>query len=574
MRIRAAGTWRRAAVAIFGIAALGCALAWPTGPRLLSAAEESDAPFLVENEAALDSEQLLIQRRALRLKQLPPAPAPPIVDAPTFNPIDQFIAAQWAKAPGKVEPQLCDDATFLRRVYLDLVGVIPLPAEANRFLASGAPQAKREKLVDQLLARTSDYAAHWTPFWEDALASQNVLAQGGILTRGNYRDWIVQSFENNRPYDVMVAELLDPTMPGRRGPQTEDVLGSKFTIEYVRNEDHTASLQTAANVGQVFLGTGMKCASCHDHFENSEWPQDRFLAFAGLLSPHDLEHVRCELKSGKTVPARFPFDLPGAPQSVPDDLRGRLHLAAQLITDPANPRFAKTIVNRLWKRYFGLGLFEPADDFRLDLPPSHPELLDWLAYDFLEHGCDLKHTIRLLLTSRTYQLRYDPRLEDHFGAGQQNAPRYFRSPSLRRLTAEQLLDSVRVAASGQFVPAERCFLDARSTALARALGRPASRNEISTSRPDDAAVVQALELLNGRELHEMIYSNTLFTEAASRQDPRRLVDRLYRAALSRPANVPEKNAGRAFLQSAESPAEGMKDLLWALVCSPEFQYLK
>jgi hypothetical protein len=574
MRIRAANTWRWAGVAIFGMAALCCAPEWQMGARPLSAAEASDAPFSVDNDAALDSEQLLIQRRALRLKQLPAPPAPPQVDAPTFNSIDQFIAAQWAKAPGKVEPQLCDDATFLRRVYLDLVGVIPLPAEANRFLASGAPRAKREKLVDQLLARSSDYAAHWTPFWEDALASQNVLAQGGILTRGNYRDWIVQSFQNNRPYDVMVAELLDPTMPGRRGPQTEDVLGSKFTIEYVRNEDHTTTLQTAANVGQVFLGTSMKCASCHDHFENSEWPQDRFLAFAGLLSPHDLEHVRCELKSGKTVPARFPFDLPGAPQSVPDDLGGRLHLVAQLITDPANPRFAKTIVNRLWKRYFGLGLFEPADDFRLEVPPSHPELLDWLACDFLEHGCDLKHTIRLLLTSRTYQLRYDPRLEDHFSVGQQNAPRSFRSPSLRRLTAEQMLDSVRVAASGQFVPAERCFLDVRSTALARALGRPASRNEISTSRPDDAAVVQSLELLNGRELHEMIYSNTLFTEAASRQDPRRLVDRLYRAALSRAATVPEKNAGRAFLQSAESPTEGMKDLLWALVCSPEFQYLK
>ena len=101
---------------------------------------------------------------------------------------------------------------------------------------------------------------------------------------------------------------------------------------------------------------------------------------------------------------------------MPDDLPGRLHLAAQLITDPANPRFAKTIVNRLWKRYLGLGLFEPADDFRLDVPASHPELLDWLAHDFVEHGCDLKHTIRLILTSRTYQLRYDPQLEDHFRA--------------------------------------------------------------------------------------------------------------------------------------------------------------
>ncbi|MBI3838253.1 MAG: DUF1553 domain-containing protein [Planctomycetia bacterium] len=522
----------------------------------------------------LDSEQQLIQRRASRLEQLPAPPTPPEVDAGAFNPIDQFIAAKWKSAPSQAEPQWCDDATFLRRVYLDVIGAIPTSTEANRFLASPANAAKRAKLIDQLLARHGDYAAHWTAFWEDALASQNVLATGGILTRGNYRDWLLSSFERNRPYDVMVAELLDPTMPGRKGPETEDVLGSKFSIEYVRNEDHTVTLQTAANVAQVFLGTSMKCASCHDHFENSEWPQDRFLGFAGLFAPSDLEHIRCELKSGKTVPARFPFELPGAPAEVPADLAGRLHLVAQSITDPANPRFAKTVVNRLWKRYLGLGLFEPADDFRLDSPASHPELLDWLAYDFVEHGCDLKHTIRLILTSRTYQLRYDPQLEDHFSAGQKNAARYYRSPSLRRLTAEQLLDSIRVATSGKWVPAELSFLDIRSTALTRALGRPAARSEISTARPDDAAVVQSLELLNGRELHEMIYANALFTEAAGRRDPRQLVDRLYRAALSRPATVAEKNAGKAFLQAADSPDEGLKDMLWALVCSPEFQYIK
>ena len=122
------------------------------------------------------------------------------------------------------------------------------------------------------------------------------------------------------------------------------------------------------------------------------------------------------------------------------------------------------------------------------------------------------------------------------------------------------------------MPAERAFLDNRSTALGRALGRPASRNEISTARPDDAAVVQALELLNGPELHGMIYSHPLFTSAAGKQDPRRLVDRLYRAALSRPATTPEKNAGRVMLH--ESSDEGMQDVLWALVCSGEFQYIK
>ena len=400
------------------------------------------------------------------------------------------------------------------------------------------------------------------------------MSQGGILTRGNYRQWLLTSFEQNRPYDVIVAELIDPTMPRRKGPDEKEVLGTTFSIEFVRNEDHTVTLQTAANIGQVFLGTGMKCASCHDHFENDEWPQDRFLAFAGLFAPRDMERIRCELKSGQTVAARFPFDVPGASVEAPPELSARLRGAARMITDPANPRFAKTIVNRLWKRYLGWGLFEPVDDFRLDTPASHPELLDWLAHDFLAHGCDLKHTIRLILTSRTYQLRYDPALVDQFSAGQDNPPRYFRSPALRRLTAEQFLDSVRMAANGELAENQRCYLDARSTALARAMGRPASRNEISTERPDDLAVVQSLELLNGSELHEMIRSGRVFDEVVERWDARRLVDRLYRSALSRPPTADERNLGRAYLEASESAQAGLHDMLWALVCGPEFQYIK
>ena len=114
----------------------------------------------------------------------------------------------------------------------------------------------------------------------------------------------------------------------------------------------------------------------------------------------------------------------------------------------------------------------------------------------------------------------------------------------------------------------------RSTALMRALGRPASRNEISTSCADDVAVVQSLELLNGGQLHEMIYTETAWSDDVAGQNERRLVDRLYRTVLSRPATVAEKNAGRAFLQSAASPDEGVKDMLWVLVCSPEFQYIQ
>ncbi len=539
-------------------------------------ADCGDRSAVSSSGVSRNSEQALAERRAERLKLAPAPPAPPKVEQPTNNAIDQFIVAAWEKAGLEATaepPELCDDATFARRAYLDVIGVIPTVVEVNRFQADHSSE-KRAKLVDQLLARRAEYAAHWTPFWEDALASQSVLGQGGIPTRGNYRDWLLDSFQQNRPFDVMTAELIDPTMPGRQREASEELIGTKYLIGYVRNEDHMVTLQTAANVGQVFLGTSMKCASCHDHFENHEWTQDRFLAFAGLFAPQDLEYIRCESKSGRFVPAKFPFELPDAPKAAPSVLNARLHLAAQLLTDPLNPRFAKTIVNRLWKRYLGLGLYEPADDFRNDVPASHPELLDWLAYDFLEHGCDLQHTIRLILTSRTYQLRYDPELEDHFDASETPSPRYYRSPSLRRLTAEQVFDSLRLAMTGRLRPEERLFLDGRSTALMRALGRPSSRNEISTARPNDVAVVQSLELLNGPELEELIQQYPLLVKTPARMDPRRLVDQVYQSVLSRHATTEEKRLGKEFLGAAESLSDGLHDMLWALACSPEFQFIK
>jgi len=523
--------------------------------------------------AELDSEQQLIERRTVRISELPAPPDPPQVSAAVKHPIDRFIAGKWRTLSEPPRVGLCDDATFLRRAYLDLIGVIPTLKETNRFLASKSTPAKRAALVDELLARDADYALHWTAFWEDALASQSVLEQGGVLTRGNYRQWLLDSFRANKPYDVMVAELIDPTMPGRQPERNKDVFGVDYTIGYVRNETRPVTLGTAANIGQVFLGTSMKCAACHDHFENKEWPQERFLAFAGLFATEDLEKIRCDQKSGQFIAAKFPFELPGATAALPADPVERLHTAAQLITDPANPRFAKTIVNRLWKRYFGLGLVEPVDDLREDVPASHPELLDWLAHDFLAHGCDLKHTIRLILSSSTYQLRYDPAQADLYDVANPGSPRYFRSPQLRRLTAEQVLDSVRLAASGELRPEQRTLLDGRSTALMRALGRPASRNEISTARPDDVAVVQSLELMNGGELQELLQLASV-PENLARGDQRRLVDLAYRAVLSRSASPEERNAGREFLTASRDIQAGYRDLLWALVCSPEFQYLQ
>jgi uncharacterized membrane protein/YHS domain-containing protein len=512
-------------------------------------------------------DEVRMTRIKMRLAMVPKPARPPEVKGPAANPIDRFIVGQWEKAKldaAERPPELCDDATFCRRVYLDLIGVVPTIAESQKFIDDKSGD-KRAKLIDDLLNRTDAYAAHWTPFWEEAIASTPFAIQGGIPTHGNYQDWILESFKVNRPYDVMVAQLIDPTEPGYQRKLPSRVIDVDRQPGYIQNDSHVKTLQSASNVGQFFLGTEMKCASCHSHFLNDEWPQQRFLGFAGLFSQKDLEQIRCEQQSGKFIPAHFAFDLPDAPTEAPKSLDERLHLATRLITDPANPRFAKTAVNRLWKRYLGLGLIEPADDFRLDSPAANPELLDWLAYDFIEHGYDVKHTIRLILNSRTYQLKYDPKLEDHFDVAKRNEPRYYRSPTLRRLTAEQLVDSIRVAANQKLDDAARLYHTVQSTALTRTLGRPALRNEITTSRSEDVAVVQSLELLNGQEWYNLIYSSPTLLDMSKEKEQAKVVDALYRAALSRSPTTQEVAATLDFInKSPASPttAPTTQEVVW------------
>jgi hypothetical protein len=510
-----------------------------------------------------DKMQQFAARRALRLALVPPAPAPPKVHGPTFNEIDQFVAAQWEAAglpEAREAPPLCDDATFIRRVSLDLIGMIPTAEASRQFVADRTPD-KRLALIDALLARNEDYAANWTPFWEEALASQQTV--GGVATHGDYTDFLYDSFVKNKPYDLMVAELLDPTVPGHKDANVAVANGKTNVNGFVRNQTQNDTIQTAANTAQVFLGTGMKCASCHSHFLNKEWPQTRFTAFAGLFAEKDLELVRCEVHSGRYIPAAFPFAAPDAPATAPPDLEGRLHYMTTLLIDPSNPRFAKTIVNRLWKRYLGLGLFEPVDDFRLDRPASNPALLDWLADDFMRHGYDLKHAIRLILASRTYQSRYNPALEDHFDTQKPEAPRYARSPSLRRLTAEQFIDSLRQATAAKR-EGTRLFRSIASTALTRALARPATHNEISTGRSDDVAVVQSLELLNGTELRQMVYDGEILDTLASSADRQKVVNELYWTVLNRPPTSRELALGLDCLPGKSTAAAPPKEeeLVW------------
>jgi len=565
-------------------------------------------PILQELARASDPEQveqLFAERRRVRITSLGKPPVPPAVEAPGGNEIDRFIVDRWraVELPESSRPPgLCDDATFLRRVYLDLIGVVPTIDEATKFLADTTPD-KRPRLVEQLLSRDEDYADHWTAFWQEAIGSAISEEIGGIPTRGNYHNFLHNSFMTNKPFDLMVAELITPRLLGHQPVKMLEILDGQQTIQigFVQNDTHQRTLQTAAVVGQVFLGTSMKCASCHNHFLNDKWSQARFLGFAGLFAEDDLEQIRCEERSGKIIPSRFAFDIPGAPQAIPDDPVARLHLAAILVTDPHNPRFAAAIVNRLWSRYLGRGLYEPVDDYRVDVPASHPELLEWLAHDFMTHGFDLKRTIRLILNSRTFQNQYDPQLVDAFDASRPGEPRYYRSPTLRKLTAEQLIDSIRVVTTQKLEAGQREYVNRETTALRRALGKPSERIEISTSRSEDVAVVQALELINGDEYRELVYGSRLVIElAADELDPQAIAEKLFLATRGRRPSPSEMELATGFLEkysldeSAESQfspiteiplqetplsatdsrTQAVGDLSWALMTSPEFQFIQ
>lgn len=523
-------------------------------------------------------EQAFIARRVARLAELAAAPAPEPRDESEagLGAVDLFVAHAAADAGEPMRWQPCDDAAFVRRAYLDVIGVTPTEAEAESFLRSADPD-KRRVLVEALLARDAEYADHHLTLWEDALVSTRAGVTGGMASRGDYSAWLHEALRTNRPYDLLVAELLDPALPRHKAPQQGSDNGRPVRVHFVLNATHADTLQTAAVVGQVFLGTAMKCASCHNHFEDDAWPQTRFMAFAGFFAEQDLELIRCERRTGKVIPAAFPFEVPGLALagedgSAPKGLDARLGAVARAITDPHDPRFARALVNRLWRRLLGVGLLEPVDAIRDDVQASHPALLDWLADDFMRHGYDLRHAMRRILTSRTYQQRFDPALADAFDLEHPGEPRFFRSPQLRRLTAEQVIDSLRRIDRGALESSGRLNRQAASTLLGRALGRPAVRNAPITERGGDTAIVQGLVLLNSDEYHDLTRLPGLARRLGAagpveRLDPRRIT----LAVLAREPSEAEVKMIRAALAGGE---DGLHDLLWALVTGPEFAYIR
>lgn len=404
-----------------------------------------------------------------------------------------------------------DDLAFLRRVTLDTVGVVPSPEEVRAFLADTSPD-KRTKLIDRLLADPR-WADHWMGYWLDVLAENPNIINPSLNNTGPFRWWLHESFRDNKPADLFVTELVR-----MRGSER---FGGPAGFGIAAQNDAPMAAKGAI-VAAAFLGVEMKCARCHDAPAHRSTQEDLFKLAAMLGTkpitlpatstvPLDKIHqggrkplIAVTLKPGTAVPPGWPFK-EFAPEQVgkelaqhPEDARDRL---AALLTAPQNERFAQVFVNRVWKRYMGRGLVEPVDDWER-ARPTHPELLRWLAREFVRGGYDVKHLARLILTSHAYQRATDPSLKE--------PDVLYAAPAPRRLAAEQVVDSL-FAAAGKPFALEEVSLDIdgqRDLGASITLGQPRrswmltstsnERDRPSLALPRIQAVTDALHAFGWR----------------------------------------------------------------------------
>ncbi len=348
---------------------------------------------------------------------------PPAVDG-RAHPIDRIVDAALAKS-GKSRPPRIDDAAFLRRAHLDLIGLLPTPSERDAFLADSAPD-KRARLVESLLGRKSDYAEHWLTFWNDLL--RNDYSGTGFITGGRKQisRWLYAALGENKPFDAFARELI--------APPTDDSAGFAAGIKW-RGEvsaGQTVEIQFAQSVGQAFLGINLKCASCHDSFID-RWKLDDAYGLAAIYANAPLQVHRCDKPIGRTAQAAWLFPELGqvdAKAAQPE----RLKQLAGLLTHPDNGRFTRTIANRFWQRLMGRGIVHPVD--AMETEPWNADLLDTLANHLQENGYDLKKLLAFIATSDAYQMQSEVigRTSDDHGYA-------FAGPRARRLTAEQFVDA-------------------------------------------------------------------------------------------------------------------------------------
>ncbi|MBK5291724.1 MAG: DUF1553 domain-containing protein [Acidobacteriia bacterium] len=485
-----------------------------------------------------------------------------------YNFIDRHVGAKLNSLRIPASP-LADDATFLRRAFLDIIGLIPAAEEARRFLADQAPD-KRTKLVDALLRRP-EYADYWAIYWGDHLSNTRQL----LYNKGPYTfsRWLHDGFQKNMPYDQFARELLVSTGNMYDAPAT-----SYYPL--MRKE-----LDLASMTSQLFMSVSIECARCHNH-PLEKWTQDDFNGMAAVFSqvryksagPRNNERILyldfARQFQNPDTNQKYLAKALGGPYFKDGDFVDHREQLADWLTSKDNPFFARSIVNRMWHNFFGRGFVEPVDDFRTTNPPTNEPLLDELARDFAAHGFDLHHLIRRITASRTYQTSAVPvpgNKEDKMAYS-----RYYP----KRLGAEPLMDSIALATGSldEFVslyPGTRAMQIPDPEIVSYFLDvfdRPS--RQLICERKNTPTLNQALHLVSSDSIQPKLADPRGNLEKWSRSGlpPEKAVEEMYLATLSRFPDAEERKMAVDAVAKAGGARSGLEDVFWALLSSKEFLY--
>ncbi len=501
---------------------------------------------------------------------LGPLPEPAVnAGAPGQTWIDELVNAKLATLRIAPSP-VCDDATFLRRAMIDMVGLVPTAAEREAFVADPSSD-KRARLVDRLLARP-EFVDLWVMKWADMLQirSQNnvVSPKGAIL----YHQWLSRRITANEPVDRMVRDLLTASGGTFENPPT-----NYFQLE--RN-----TLKLAENVAQAFLGMRIQCAQCHNH-PFDRWTMDDYYGFAAFFpqigrkraadpretiiydaGSGDVKHP----VTGRTVAPKF---LGGELPQVAD--RDRREALAAWITSADNPYFARHVANLAWTHFFGRGIVNEPDDARVSNPPANGPLLDELGRRFAASGWDFRTLVRDIMLSHAYQRSCETTPSNALDTTN------FSHAAVRRIRAEVLLDVLAqvtetrttfpgLPTGGRAVQ----VADGRTTNYFLTTFGRATREDVCTCAVRmDPSLSQALHLLNGDAANDRIAQGKLVPRLLSDgMTPTAIVDELFARCYCRLPNERERQETIAMVLQAPDRKQALEDVFWALLNSPEFVF--
>jgi len=488
---------------------------------------------------------------------------------PKAGEIDNLVLAKLDKL--HIRPSgLCDDETFLRRAYIDLIGLLPSETEYDSFMADQSVD-KREKLVDKLISRP-DFGDLWAMKWAELF---QIRTTNGISDKAlkSYDGWLRSRISKGESIDSIVRELIP-------------AVGGSFDnppVNYFQTE--TSPQILAENVAQVFLGTRIQCAQCHNH-PFDRWTMDDYYGFAaffsrvgykGAMDPRELtifntsEGGISHPVTSKSVKPKF---LGGDEAKIPPGTDYRNVLSTWLTT-PDNPAFARNFGNIVWAHFFGIGIVEPVDDSRVSNPPSNPQLLDLLARKAVEYRFDVKRLAREICLSKTYQRqtsRNETNLLDN---------RNFSRQTARRMRAEILLDCINQVTgttdSYRGLPeggrAIRIPDGAAQNYFLSTFGRSERETACTCNVKNSPTLSQALHLLNGETTGGKISSGTVVPKLVQQLgDPNAVATALYLRCLGRRPSRSESEKIKAALAQSGDPQIGLEDLFWALLNTNEFLF--